>query len=162
MRPRLGMLLFLALMVSVGLWAQNDPLIGTWKMNVAKSKYSPGPAPKSGTTKISAVPGGIRLVTNGVNADGKATVGQYTAKFDGKDYPIKSTVAGKPNPNAADAESVKKIDDHTYEVTAKRKGEVLNVTRWVISADGKTRTNTVTGKNAEGQTVDNTIVFEKQ
>ena len=74
MRPRLGMLLFLALLVSVGLWAQNDPLIGTWKMNVAKSKYSPGPAPKSGTTKISAVPGGIRLVTNGVNDKGKATL----------------------------------------------------------------------------------------
>jgi hypothetical protein len=156
------MLLFLALMVSLGLWAQNDPVIGTWKMNVAKSKYSPGPAPKSGTTKISAVPGGIHIVANGVNADGQATVAQYTAKFDGKDYPIKATVAGKPNPNAADAESVKKIDDHTYEATAKVKGEVLNVTRWVISADGKTRTSTVTGKNAQGQTVNNTIVFEKQ
>jgi len=59
MRSRLGVLLFLAMLVSVGAWAQNDPLVGTWKMNLAKSKFSPGPPPKSATiAKIQAVDGG--------------------------------------------------------------------------------------------------------
>ena len=69
---------------------------------------------------------------------------------------------GKPNPNGADMISVKKIDDYTYEATTKQKGKVLTVTKNVISKDGKTRTATATGKNAQGQTVNNTIVWEKQ
>jgi hypothetical protein len=162
MRPRLGMLLFVVLLVSVGVSAQNGPLVGTWKLNLAKSKYSPGPPPKSGTTKITAVAGGINLVADGVDDKGQATRASYTAKFDGKDYPEKATIGGKPNPNNADAIAWKKIDDYTYESTAKLKGQVMTTTHYVISRDGKTRTNTVTGKDAQGQTVNNTLVYEKQ
>ena len=163
MRPRLGVLFFLVLLVSVGVRAQNNPLVGTWKLNLAKSKYSPGPPPKSGTTKIVAVPGGIRLVADGVDDKGQATRAAYTAKFDGKDYPEKASIGGKPNPNPnADAITWKKSDDYTYESTAKLKGQVMTTTHYVISRDGKTRTNTVTGKNAQGQAVNNTIVYEKQ
>jgi hypothetical protein len=56
----------------------------------------------------------------------------------------------------------KKIDDYTYENVAKLKGQALTTTRMVVSKDGKTRTNTVTGKNAQGQTVTNVVVFEKK
>jgi len=69
---------------------------------------------------------------------------------------------GKPNPNGADAVSYKKIDDYTYEVTAKLKGKTLNVARHVISKDGKTRTVTTTGTNAQGQKLNDITVFEKQ
>ena len=139
-----------------------DTFSGTWKLNVAKSKYSPGPPPKSNTQKIEAVEGGIKVVADGENAEGKKTHNEYTAKFDGKDYPEHPMLDGKPNPNAPDSISLKKIDDYTFEATTKQKGKVLTVTKNVVSKDGKTRTATTTGKNAQGQTVNNTAVWEKQ
>jgi hypothetical protein len=139
-----------------------DMLAGTWKLNVAKSKYSPGPAPRSNTVKFESVDGGIKLLADGVDSQGKKTHNEYTAKFDGKDSPTKPMLDGKPNPNAANAVSYKKIDDYTYEVTAKLNGKTLNVARHVISKDGKTRTVTTTGTNAQGQKLNDTTVFEKQ
>jgi hypothetical protein len=139
-----------------------DMLSGTWKLNVAKSKYSPGLAAQSNTIKFEAIDGGIKLLADGADAQGKKTHNEYTAKFDGKDYPTKPMLDGKPNANAADAVSYKKIDDYTYEVTAKLKGKTLNVARHVISKDGKTRTVTTTGTNAQGQKLNDMTVFEKQ
>ena len=139
-----------------------DMLAGTWKLNVAKSKYSPGPAPQSNTVKFESIEGGIKLVADGVDSQGKKTHNEYTAKFDGKDSPTKPMLDGKPNPNAADTVSYKKIDDYTYEVTAKLNGKTLNLARHVISKDGKTRTVTTTGPNAQGQKLNDTTVFERQ
>src|SRR5437870_12187040 len=139
-----------------------DMFSGTWKVNLAKSKYSPGPPPKSNMQKIEPVEGGMRVVTDGENSEGKKTHNDYTVKFDGKDYPEHPMLDRKPNPNGADTISVKKIDDNTYEATTKQKGKVLTVTKNVVSKDGKTRTATATGKNAQGQTVNNTVVREKQ
>ena len=139
-----------------------DMLAGTWKLNVAKSKYSPGPAPQSNTVKFETIDGGIKLVADGVDSQGKKTHNEYTAKYDGKDNPTKPMLDGKPNPNGADAVAYKKIDDFTYEATTKLKGKTLTVARHVISKDGKTRTVTTTGTNAQGQKVNDTTVFEKQ
>jgi len=139
-----------------------DMLAGTWKLNVAKSKYSPGPAPQSNTVKFESIEGGIKLVADGVDSQGKKTHNEYTAKFDGKDSPTKPMLDGTPNPNAANAVSYKKIDDYTYEVTAKLNGKTLNLARHVISKDGKTRTVTTTGTNAQGQKLNDTTVFERQ
>jgi hypothetical protein len=139
-----------------------DMLAGTWKLNVAKSKYSPGPAPQSNTVKFDAIDGGIKLVADGVDSQGKKTHNEYTAKYDGKDNPTKPMLDGKPNPNAADSVAYKKVDDYTYEVTTKLKGKQLTVARHVISKDGKTRTVTTTGTNVQGQKVNDVTVFEKQ
>ena len=139
-----------------------DMFSGTWKLNVAKSKYSPGPAPVSGTTILSSVDGGLKFVVDGVTAAGKKTHSEYTFKFDGNDYPQKPMLDGMPDPDGADMISARRVDDYTYETTARLKGNVLAVTKVVVSKDGKTRTNTVTGKNAQGQTVSNTVVYEKQ
>ncbi len=68
---------------------------------------------------------------------------------------------GKPNPDGADTLSMKKIDDYTYETTTKKAGKVLTVTRIVVSKDEKLQPH-VTGKNAKGETVSNTIVADKQ
>src|SRR5262247_2707746 len=150
----------LALAATIAYGADN--FSGTWRLNVAKSKFSPGPGPKSNMQKIEAVEGGMKVVTDGENAESKKTHNEYTVKFDGKDYPEHPMVDGKPNPNGADMISVKKIDDYTYETTAKQKGKFLAVTKNVVSKDGKTRTATATGKNAQGQTVNNVTVWEKQ
>jgi hypothetical protein len=152
----------LVVLVSATAVLAADNFSGTWKLNVAKSKYSPGPAPQSGMTKIEATADGLKIVADGVNAEGKKTHTEYAAKFDGKDYPDKVLVDGKPDPTGADTISIKKIDDFTFEATTKLKGKVLLVTRNVISKDGKTRTQTATGTNAQGKPVNNTVVYEKQ
>jgi hypothetical protein len=139
-----------------------DAIVGTWKQNMAQSKYSPANlAPKSGTTKIEAVAGGIKLTADGVDNEGRKTHTEYTATFDGKEAKVTATIDGKVSPNQ-DGVVWKKIDDNTYENIAKLKGQTLTTTRTVVSKDGKTRTNTVTGKNAQGQTVSNTVVYDRQ
>src|SRR3954464_8754532 len=89
-----------------------DHFAGTWKLNVAKSKYSPGPAPRSVMVKSEAVENGLKVVIDTVDPEGKSTHAEWTGRFDGKDYPVK----GDP---ARDAVSLKKIDDYTLEVTNK-------------------------------------------
>ena len=72
----------------VPIQAADNNMVGTWKLNLAKSTYSPGPAPKSQTAKIEAVTGGIHEVADRVGADGKSVHYEFTAMFDGKDYPV--------------------------------------------------------------------------
>src|SRR5262245_35804302 len=132
-----------------------DPRIGTWKLNVEKGKYSPGSPPRSGTMKVEASGQGEKVTMEGVNADGARTATQYTANYDGKDYPI----TGSPN---NDAISLKRIDARTTERTNKKDGKVTTVITSVVSQDGKTMTNTSKGTNAQGQPVNNVGVWEKQ
>jgi hypothetical protein len=158
--------LTVALGAAISLSAQpippGDHLTGTWILNVAQSKYDPADlAPKRGRSRITVTTAGIKVTTDGVNSKGEATHTEYTAKLDGKDYPWTGTVGGKPNMDQ-DAVSWTRIDEWTYESTSKLKGKVLTVSHVVITKDGKSRTNTVTGTNAQGQTVNNVMKFEKQ
>jgi hypothetical protein len=140
----------------VNLSAQTiDPRIGTWKLNVAKSQFSPGPPNQSLTVKVEASGQGEKVATEGVNADGTRTATQYTANFDGKDYPLTGS-------QVADTVSLKRVDARTTERTDKKGGAVAQTLRRVVSQDGKTMTVTVKGKNAQGQDVNSTLVFEKQ
>jgi hypothetical protein len=132
-----------------------DPRIGTWKLNVAKSKYSPGPAPQSQTLKIEPSGQGEKVTSELVSADGTNTTSQYTANFDGKDYPLTGSTI-------ADMVSLKRIDARTTERTDNKGGTVAQTIRRVVSADGKTMDVTVKGKNAQGQEMSHVIVFEKQ
>ena len=129
--------------------------LGSWKLDVAKSKDSPGPAPKSETLKFEATPAGIKLTTDAVMAEGKTMHGGYVSKFDGKDVPWE----GNPD---ADMASPKKIDDNNYENTWKKGGKATIVAKVAVSKDGKTLTVTQTGTNSKGQTVNNVDVFDKQ
>ena len=141
---------------SVRVSAQSsDARVGMWKLNVAKSKYSPGPAPKSETLKIEASGQAEKATTEGVNAAGTAILTQYTANFDGKDYPL----TGSQN---ADKVSLKRIDARTTERTNKKGDKVVLTVTQVVSQDGKTMTSTAKGTNAQGQAVDNVLDFEKQ
>src|SRR5712692_1107119 len=135
--------------------AAADQHSGTWKMNSDKSKYSPGPAPKSSTVKIEADEKGVKIDAEIVNADGSPTHVQYDAKFDGKDYPV----TGIPY---ADAVSVKRIDANTIESTMKKGGQVTMTVTSKFSNYGKTRTSTFKGKDAEGHEVHNVVVSDKQ
>jgi hypothetical protein len=132
-----------------------DQHSGTWKMNPAKSKYSPGPAPKSTTVKVEADEQGVKIDAEIINADGSPIHVQYDAKFDGKDYPV----TGIPY---ADAVSVKRIDADTIEATMKKGGQVTMTVTTKVSKGGKTRTSTFKGKDAEGHDVLNVVVSDKQ
>jgi hypothetical protein len=140
----------------------SDPLNGTWKLNAAKSQVSPADlAQKSATTRFEVTQDAIKMVNDAVDVKGRATHAEYTAQFDGKDYPWKGTVDGKPNPDQ-DAVAVQRVDSHTYLVTNKLKGQTLTILRIVVAADGKSRTNTLIGKTVQGQPVNVTMVYEKQ
>ena len=132
-----------------------DPRISTWKLNVAKSKFSPGPAPQSLTVKVELAGKGEKATTEFVNPDGTRTTVQYTANFDGKDYPLTGS-------QVADSVSLKRIDARTTDRTDKKGGKVAQTLRRVVSQDGKTMTVTVKGTNAQGQKVNNVVVFDKQ
>ena len=135
----------------------SDPWIGTWKVNLAKSTYSPGPKPTvPGVVKIESAPGGIKTTIDGVNAEGQKTHTETVAAFDGKDNPVKG--AASPNQTSA----LKRIDARSFENQAKVGGKPTVTTRVAISADGKTLTATQNGTNPQGQTVKNVIVADKQ
>jgi hypothetical protein len=140
------------------LLAQGNPFLGTWKLNVAKSKYNPGPAPKS-LTRTTEVQGSGEKVTNeGTAADGSRISYSYTLNYDGKDSPI----SGTGTPSGGDAMNTKRIDSNTTEGTTKKAGNVLTTSRLVVSKDGKVLTLTAKGPNAKGQAVSNVLVFDKQ
>src|SRR4029077_12038577 len=132
-----------------------DVFSGNWKVNLAKSKYDPGPPPKGPNfSKIEAIEGGLKFTNDGVNAEGKPTHSEWSGKFDGKDNPVK----GDPNRDTA---ALKKIDDNTIEIVNKKDGKVTTTTRAVFSNDGKTRTQTTTGTNTKGEKVNISVVYEK-
>ena len=149
-------LVVVSVLVSTAVVIAADNNVGTWQLNLAKSNYSPGPAPKSQTLKIEAWgDDGVTYAADGVGADGKPTHTEFQAKYDGKDY----SFTGNPD---ADKLSYKRIDANTLEVTTTLKGKNTTAFKVVVSADGKTRTVTQTGTNAQGQALHITSVYERQ
>ncbi len=156
MNKRSGILLAGLVLALGAVTMAADSNIGTWKLNLAKSKYSPGPAPKSQTLKIEAWgTDGVKYTADGVDADGKPTHAEFQAKYDEKFVPFK----GNPD---ADMIAYKRIDANTIEATTQWMSKVTGHTKAVVSADGKTRTLTQTGKNSKGQDINNVLVYEKQ
>ena len=157
MRKRTILMLNLigALALTGVLLAQSAPFVGTWKLNLTKSKYDPPPPPKSSTVKIEASEGGFQQTTDTVTGKGETQHIVVTAKFDGKD------IAVKGNPDV-DTSAYKRLDDRSYEVVSKKGGKVTTTAKVVYAADGKSRTATVTGKNPQGQTVNNSVFYDRQ
>lgn len=128
---------------------------GTWKLNPSKSKYSPGPGPKNLTETIALDQDSYKLQANGTTADGKTMHIEFDAKFDGKDYPM----IGVP---WADMVSVKWIDAHTPQMIQKKDGQITITITCMVSADRKTRTCTLKGRNEQGRSVNDLVVFDKE
>jgi hypothetical protein len=133
-----------------------DPQVGSWKLNIAKSKYSPGPAPKSATTKIEAAGAATKVIVDQVEADGTVRHWEFTANYDGKDTPVTGN-----NPDA-DMVARTRVDANTVKTISKKGGKVTTSQTSAVSSDGKTRTVTTTGTNAAGKAVNNVAVYDKQ
>jgi hypothetical protein len=155
MKRRIGLFAALAIVLAAGsvLLAQSNPFVGTWKLNLASSKYNPGPPPQSQTRTWDAA--GMVMV-NGVGATGKAFSYGYSVKGDGKDYPTMGAI-----PNKADMISTKKIDANTYEAKFTRAGKQVETTTFTVSNGGKTLTIRAKG-SAEAGFVENVQVLDKQ
>ncbi|PYT75521.1 MAG: hypothetical protein DMG40_28035 [Acidobacteria bacterium] len=111
---------------------------GVWKLNPAKSKYSPGPGPKELTETILLSMNRYKVDANGTGADGKPMHIEFDAKFDGKDYPM----IGVP--------------------WADTDGQVTMIITCAVSTNGRTRTCTLKGTDEEGRKVNNVVVFHRQ
>jgi len=139
--------------VSVAMGFQNDPHIGTWKLNEAKSKFA-GKA-RNQTVVYEAAGDQTKVTVDGVDESGGAAHSEWTGKFDGKDYPV----TGDAN---SDVRSYRKVNARTLALTGKKGDKTTLTGRIVISRDGKTRTVTTTATNAQGKKVTNVAFYDKQ
>ena len=156
MFARIAMLLLIPFVLLVSAQIPNDPRIGTWKINLAKSRFNPGPPPKAMTVRFEPFGNnGLRVTIDTVEASGEVSKHTYVANYDGKDY----AVTGDPG---RDTVALKRIDLLTLEYTNKKAGKVINTYREVIARDGKSRTITQKGMSSRGVLVDNEIVYDKQ
>jgi len=147
-----GALLLLAVGISYA--AGNDVFMGTWKLNEAKSKATAG-MPKNSTVAYTMDGDNIKVAIDGTDAKGQAYHSDWTGKFDGKDYAL----TGDP---ANDMRSYKVINGHTLLSMSKKDGKETLSARIVVSADGKTRTVTVSGTDASGAKIKSTQIYDKQ
>jgi len=149
----IGLTLTLGFLVgAVGFAA--DPQMGTWKLNESKSNIAAG-MPKNHTVVYEAAGDSVKITVDGTDKDGKTTHNEWTGKFDGKDYPV----TGDPT---SDMRSYKQVDAHKLKFAVKQNGKVTTNGRVVVSADGKSRTVTVNGTDAEGKKFKSVAVYDKQ
>jgi hypothetical protein len=139
----LGLAVVFATALPQTAFAQSSPLIGTWQLNLAKSTYSSGPPPRSGTATFQAEGQGLRGTVEGINAQGNPTKLVVMLFDDGKSYPA----TGNP---AFDAQSNKRVNDSTWWAIRTKAGKVVQTVIIAVSADGKTATATNTGVNSNG------------
>ena len=132
-----------------------NPVVGTWQLNLAKSKFSPGPAPKTDTRSYTESADGITMAWKSVAADGKELNVKSTFKTDGKDYPL----TGSPN---FDTLTLKQVDSHTVHSIQKKGGKVVGETTRTVSKDGKELTLASKGTTTDGVAYDNVMVYDKK
>jgi hypothetical protein len=138
--------------------AQQDPFVGTWKLNVAKSKYGNVQPPKSQTRTVEAQGKGVKVSFEGVNADGSKIAYSYTTNYDGKDSPI----TGVGQANGADTLAVKRVDANSTTAELKKAGKVVAKTKSEVSKDGKTLSIDNKGTGADGKPRNVVSVYDKQ
>lgn len=130
--------------------------LGTWKLNLAKSTFSAGTAPKSATFTNVAAGAGVKTTADSVAADGTAIHSEYTVIYDGKDNPITG------NNRNGDVSAGTRIDANTVKFVYKKDGKVTVTSTNVVSSDRKTYTITSKGTNTLGQTINTVAVYDKQ
>lgn len=147
----------LALIASSVLVAQDNLFVGTWKLNVSKSKYMGLQAPKSETRTVVAQGNGEIIGYKGIAGDGSPIAYSVTTNLDGKDAPYSGE-----GPLGADATAIKRVDANTVTAILRKAGRTVGTARAVVSKDGKVTTVTMKGTNTQGQPVSTTTIWDKQ
>ncbi len=129
--------------------------VGTWKRNLAKSSYSPGPPPSTEQTLTLEIVNGLLQVTeDGFNAQGQPTHNVFVVTFDGSEHVVDAA--------QGITRTYRWIDERTYEGLNRVKGEQTTTIEYALARDGKTHTLTTTGISSQGQLIHNVVVYEKQ
>ena len=148
----------LCLLASGVLLAQQEsPFVGTWKLNVAKSKFTGSQPPKSETRTEVGQGDGCKVTYEGIAADGSPISWGYTSNLDGKDAPISGT-----RPNGADTLAITRVGANTRTAVEKKAGKTLFTVKGTVSKDGKVLTQTTKGINGDGVPISITMVWDKQ
>ena len=153
MKTRIAVMALAVSFVAAGACFAANPHLGTWKLNEAKSKLAPGMG-KSTMVTYTEQKDKIKVTVEGVDKDGKATHGVWVGKFDGKAYPLK----GSPSLNAF---AYRTVNDRTNEITTLKDGKVAWSGRITVAADGRSRTVTITGTDANGKKFNGKAVYDK-
>jgi hypothetical protein len=154
MKARLAVLSLVLCFLAVAVCFGDDLNMGTWKLNEAKSKFSPGSS-KGETVIYEAAGDNVKVTVDGIDGMGKPMHTEWTGKFDGKDYPV----SGDP---IADMRSYKKVNDRAVVINNKKDGKPTTTVRIVVAADGKSRTVTSRGTDPTGKKVSWSAVYDKQ
>ena len=147
----------LGLMIPHFAVAQYQTFVGTWKVDVAKSRYLPGTAPKSETLRFEPVGDKFKVSLDGVNVQGPYH-SEATGRFDGVDVPVVATPARQASFTYASS----RIDDHTWEIVIKVNGERRILVHNVVSEDGKSMKGVSTAVTNQGRTTLEDVIYEKQ
>ncbi|HVA16836.1 MAG TPA: hypothetical protein VMV59_03880 [Candidatus Dormibacteraeota bacterium] len=141
-------------LLAAGVCFAQNPFIGTWKLNDAKSKFGSG-ATKNTTVTYEVAGDNITVTVDGVDSAGSPVHNVWTGKFDGKAYPLTGGSEGSTR-------SYRKIGIRTLAFTERAGGKITTFGRIVVSADGKTRTVTSTATDASGKKIHSVAVYDKQ
>jgi hypothetical protein len=153
--PSLLATLALLLLANVSYANPDSAWDGTWELNLAKSKFDPGPAFKSQVRTVTTEGDMQTVKISTVNAGGRTTTSESSYRLDGKEYPI----TGSPD---FDALALKRVDNATVSGVVKHKGKVAMHTTRALSKDGKVMTVTNQGTNPAGQPMNNVMVFDRK
>ena len=133
-----------------------DEWLGTWKLNLSKSKFDPPElAPKSQTIVWENVEGGLKTIIEEVNAQGKPVRTEYIAKLNNLDQPWSGSIE-------ADTVVIQRLDDEYFQTTWKLKGEVMILGSTLVSKDRKTLTTTLYGKDTQGRKIGHVTIYDRQ
>ena len=133
----------------------DDPVLGTWRLNVERSTFTPGPGWRSQLRTYRSVPEGVSVTWSGVDAGGETMQVSYTYAYDGRDYPMVGSAS-------YDTLNAVRIDALTVKSEEKRDGRIVGIAMRKVSADGKVLTITDEGINRKGETFSQVLVFDRQ
>jgi hypothetical protein len=133
----------------------DDPMIGTWQLNVSRSRYHPGPMPKSQVRVYATSEEGTQETVTTVNADGETVKVIFPGIYDGRDYPVTGS-------SQYDTIALHRIDDYTAEATLKHAGQEIIKARRLVSPDGKTMTITVKSADPQDAAIDIIAIYNKE
>jgi hypothetical protein len=149
-----GLIVALGFLAAAAVSLADDPYMGTWKLNEAKSKLAPG-VPKNHTVVYETAGDNVKVTVDGTDKDGKSTHNEWTGKFDGKDY----AVTGDPT---SDMRSYQKVGDRVLKMTVKKDGKATATGRIIVSADGKSRVVSTSEPGTKSNGARNRAVYDKQ
>jgi hypothetical protein len=141
--------------------AQVDPYTGVWVRRAGADKSTQ-------ILTIKVADNQETYTSDSTAANGRRQVTNYSAKYDGTEYPSETVITDPPNEGGRsttrkDSVILKKIDERKRERHWKQNGRIVRILRRVVSADGKVLTSEVVDIDERGQEkLTSTLVFDKK